>query len=500
MESYLQGQDLWELISGTEVEIPEDTPQNVEHRRKWKIKCGKAMYALRTSISKDHIDHIREMDTPKKVWDTLEKLFTKRNTARLQYLENELAGTNQGNLSIPEYFMKIKSLCNEISELEPDDPIKEARMRRYLVRGLRKEFMPFTASVQGWANQPSIVELENLLSNQEALVKQMSSTTSASTTSAVEDVLFTKDKGRDKSTTKHVDNGKQQRYAANSDGNSKTCHRCGKHGHIKKYCRVKVVCQRCGKSGHIKPNCRVKLADENDNAVHEEKDDQLKWEQCFSIEVGEQHAQGSNDSIDYKRDWIIDSGCSHHATGNASVLSGVRPHQGRRVIVTADNSLHPVVKEGHLIVKADKSVSDTVALRDVYHAPGLKKNLASVSQITDSGRYVLFGPHNVQILTNFRSIDADVLSTGERKDSLYVLSASEAYVEKTSRNASFSLWHARLGHVGYQLLQQISIKRLLEGVPLFKKTHTDIVCSGCQYGKSRRLPFQNSTNRASSLF
>lgn len=38
MEAYYQGQDLWELVYGSDVEIPADTPENVEPRRKWKIK------------------------------------------------------------------------------------------------------------------------------------------------------------------------------------------------------------------------------------------------------------------------------------------------------------------------------------------------------------------------------------------------------------------------------------------------------------------------------
>ena len=177
MEAYLQGQDLWDLIYGAETVIPEDTPQNAEPRRKWRIKCGKAMFVLRSSISKEYIQHVREMNSPKEVWETLDRLFTQKNTIRLQFLENELTGMLQGNLSIPEYFVKVKTICAEISELDSEEPISDARLRRYLIRGLRKEFMPFISSIQGWAKQPSIIELENLLSNQEALEKQMANTT-----------------------------------------------------------------------------------------------------------------------------------------------------------------------------------------------------------------------------------------------------------------------------------------------------------------------------------
>ena len=55
MEAYLQGQDLWELIFGVETIIPEDTPQNGKLRRKRRIKCRKALFALRTSIIKEYI-------------------------------------------------------------------------------------------------------------------------------------------------------------------------------------------------------------------------------------------------------------------------------------------------------------------------------------------------------------------------------------------------------------------------------------------------------------
>ncbi|PHT51733.1 hypothetical protein CQW23_06195 [Capsicum baccatum] len=89
------------------------------------------------------------------------------------------------------------------------------------------------------------------------------------------------------------------------------------------------------------------------------KFDQLGWEQCLSIEVvdepvtvnpAEQQTNMeaySNAFIDYSKDWIVDFGCSHHANGNVFLVSDVRPHSGKRVIVIASNSLHPIVKEGN---------------------------------------------------------------------------------------------------------------------------------------------------------
>ncbi|KAL0404476.1 UNVERIFIED_CONTAM: hypothetical protein Sradi_2088400 [Sesamum radiatum] len=188
MEAYLQGEDLWELVAGADAEIPADTTENAESRRKWKIKCGKALFALRTSIGKEHIDHVRDVSSPKQVWETLERLFTKKNAARLQLLKNELAMLTQGGMSVSEYFSKVKNVCPEISELDPHEKISEARMRRFLICGLKKEYTPFVISVQGWSNQPSVEELENLLSNKEALAKQMARS------SELDSVLFSKGK------------------------------------------------------------------------------------------------------------------------------------------------------------------------------------------------------------------------------------------------------------------------------------------------------------------
>ncbi|KAK1391496.1 hypothetical protein POM88_010552 [Heracleum sosnowskyi] len=347
-EAYLQGQDLWDLISGDETEIPAEA----DLRRKWKINSGKALFSLRTSISKEYIEHVRDSTSPKDVWETLEKLFSRKNMARLQYLENELALTIQGTVSVEEYFLKIKHLCSEILELDKEEPVKDARLRRYLIRALTKQ----AASGNNQAYR------EEVLYSKE----QMKSS-------------FTKNLGD----RKHSSKDEKQMSSAGA------CYRCGKLGHIKRA-----------------------------NVVHESSGEQTKWEKCLSIEVSGEPLKTTyvvqpidatasvNSSIDYTNEWIVDS-----------------------VIVIADNSLHPVVKEGFY----NEDNSDGVRLDDVYHVPGLKKNLASVSQITDSGRYVLFVPNNVQVLSNMNHISADVLLTGKRKEPLYVLSANEAYVEKTSK-------------------------------------------------------------------
>ncbi|CAN6708200.1 unnamed protein product [Malus baccata var. baccata] len=190
MESYLQGQDLWDVIGCNEV-------------TKWKIKAGKAMFALKTAVEDDMLEHIRKAKTPKEAWDTFATLFSKRNDTRLQRLENELLSMAQRDMMIAEYFHKVKSICREIYELDPSATIVESRIKRIIIHGLRPEYTGFISAVQGWPTQPSLVEFENLLADQEALAKQMAGVSLR----GEEEALYTKSKGNFK---QHVGGGSKR--------------------------------------------------------------------------------------------------------------------------------------------------------------------------------------------------------------------------------------------------------------------------------------------------
>lgn len=89
------------------------------------------------------------------------------------------------------------------------------------------EYMSFIISIQGWADQPSVKELENLLSNQEALAKQMTNKGEEK-----EAVLFSKGKTCGKSTTENKNSQKDSNAKKESSIIPIKCSWCGKIGHI----------------------------------------------------------------------------------------------------------------------------------------------------------------------------------------------------------------------------------------------------------------------------
>lgn len=57
------------------------------------------------------------------------------------------------------------------------------------------------------------------------------------------------------------------------------------------------------------------------------------------------------------------------------------------------------------------------------------------------------------------------------------------------------MWHNRLGHVGYDKLDQMMKKKLVLGLPQLE-VNREILCVGCQYGKAHQLPFDDSKFQA----
>lgn len=62
--------------------------------------------------------------------------------------------------------------------------------------------------------------------------------------------------------------------------------------------------------------------------------------------------------------------------------------------------------------------------------------------------------------------------------------------------ALYELWHARLGHVTYKTIALLYKNGSLSLTSLLPKP---IVCTGCQLGKSHRLPFTLNENHHSTI-
>ncbi|KAL8103377.1 hypothetical protein AgCh_027806 [Apium graveolens] len=131
-------------------------------------------------------------------------------------------------------------------------------------------------------------------------------------------------------------------------------------------------------------------------------------------------------------------------SGDKAQFLSLQMKKGGRVTIGDSKTLQ--------ILGKGKIGNKHISIDKVQYVKGLKYNLPSISQLYDDGHNVNFG------------IDID------------------PYV-----------WHRRLGHAHMDLLNKLSNKKLVRGLPKIKYVKTE-VCSACQLGKQIR-----STHKAKKM-
>nr|GEX82981.1 integrase, catalytic region, zinc finger, CCHC-type, peptidase aspartic, catalytic [Tanacetum cinerariifolium] len=180
-----------------------------------------------------------------------------------------------------------------------------------------------------------------------------------------------------------------------------------------KNCKSDRKCFRCGDPNHLIGECPKPLKDKNQRAFvegswsdsDEEDDEKVKNETCLVAQASSEICLG----VDLEPDeWIKDSGCSKHMTGNRKLFSKYKAYNGGNVIIGSNLC-------GNIIVKGTIS-NDSLKIDNVEHVDNLGFNLLSIGQICDNKCIVTFSEHGSKITK-----DGKVIGRGIRKKGLYVM-------------------------------------------------------------------------------
>ncbi|GJU98925.1 retrovirus-related pol polyprotein from transposon TNT 1-94 [Tanacetum coccineum] len=170
-------------------------------------------------------------------------------------------------------------------------------------------------------------------------------------------------------------------------------------------------------------------------------------------------------------EWIKDSGCSKHMTGNRKLFSTYKAYNGGNVIFGSN-------LRGNIIGKGTIS-NDSLNIDNVEHVDNLGFNLLSIGQICDNKCRVTFSEHDSEITK-----DGKVIGRGIRKKGLYVMKLGNKPKDKiclATIDENSTLWHRRLGHANMRLIQSLASKELVRNLPKFK--FDQHFCDTCKMGK-----------------
>ncbi|GJR17363.1 retrovirus-related pol polyprotein from transposon TNT 1-94 [Tanacetum coccineum] len=182
--------------------------------------------------------------------------------------------------------------------------------------------------------------------------------------------------------------------------------------------------------------------------------------------------KASSDGVDLEPDeWIKDSGCSKHMTGNRKLFSTYKAYNGGNVIFGSNLC-------GNIIGKGTIS-NDSLNIDNVEHVDNLGFNLLSIGQICDNKCRVTFSEHDSEITK-----DGKVIGRGIRKKGLYVMKLGNKPKDKiclATIDENSTLWHRRLGHTNMRLIQSLASKELVRNLPKLK--FDQHFCDACKFGK-----------------
>ncbi|GJR15782.1 retrovirus-related pol polyprotein from transposon TNT 1-94 [Tanacetum coccineum] len=170
-------------------------------------------------------------------------------------------------------------------------------------------------------------------------------------------------------------------------------------------------------------------------------------------------------------EWIKDSGCSKHMTGNRKLFSTYKAYNGGNVIFGSN-------LRGNIIGKGTIS-NDSLKIDNVEHVDNLGFNLLSIGQICDNKCKVTFSEHDSEITKNGK-----VIGRGIRKKGLYVMKLGNKPKDQiclATIDENSTLWHRRLGHANMHLIQSLASKELVRNLPKLK--FDQHFCDACKIGK-----------------
>ena len=277
---------------------------------------------------------------------------------------------------------------------------------------------------------------------------------------------------------------------------SKSCFYCGRPGHLIKDCYKKKNDEARNRqprkhSGHFAEDSSphdLKLFMARDEIADKISETPNFDSRDLRLFVSNAALSAEIDDIDA---WFVDSGASVHMTCNKKWYTNYKETQNGASIYLGDDRAYQIKGYGDIPVTFPNG--SVRHIRNVVYVPRIKKNLISVSTITDQNLKVEFFKNYCivkDLLDQYKTLAKGVRVGGQYK---LDVTSKEHYALTSPIMPTESLWNQRYGHINHQDLLLLLKHNMVEGLPMLK--NVNIPCEGCALGKMHRNEFPSNPDK-----
>ncbi|KAJ1530288.1 hypothetical protein ONE63_005209 [Megalurothrips usitatus] len=431
MELMLRHDRCWEAVMG-------EGNQDMNERARTKI-C--------LNVKPSVYPHVRDHQTAKGVWDSLEKVFNDKSTVRRMTIQRSLHRIQLESFSnIEAYLTEIKSGCQTLSDL--GSPMNDQAICDVILGGLTSDYAPMIMVLDGAGRTLTSEELTSTLMT--SRIKKSETPEAAALYSS-------------------------QRNEQNQQQSNIVCYNCGHPYHIAKDCKKNPKKEQNQKNNHYKSNKQKKPSSTKKSGesgfvvLSEDESDKERTLYTVALFTDKPKTKPARDG------WFIDSGASSHMTCESDHLEKIQ-FIGDREIMAADDGKLACNSIGEMRLRHRTGEQK---FGNVLHVPTLAVNLLSVGKMAENGCTLVFDNHGCRVYSQKVVEPPNPLMSASKDGALYKLDMPETAFKTTDW-----LWHRRLGHPSLQVL-----KKTKESVTGIGTLPSEDHCRTCLEGKMARLPF-----------
>ncbi|GAV70641.1 UBN2_3 domain-containing protein [Cephalotus follicularis] len=160
---------------------------------------------INATLSELVMSQVVGLTTLAAVWSALDRLFSSQSRARIMQLRYQLQTVKKGNLTVADYFNRVKSIADSLATTS--QPVADSDLVLYILGGLGQGYESFVTAVMTSSDPLSSENLYNLLLNYELHQDQFRPTVESSSIA-----LLTTTTNPTHSTTGQPSNGSAPRY------------------------------------------------------------------------------------------------------------------------------------------------------------------------------------------------------------------------------------------------------------------------------------------------